>query len=375
MTQSIEDNIDVRLIGRGGHGAWPESTVDPVVMAAATVLRLQTIPSREVAAEEPVIVTVGVLRAGTRVNMIPDDALLRINVRTFNDDVRTRVLAAVERIVKAEAAALGAPTEPEITVYDHFPLTVNDPGTASQVAKAFRDYFGTDRVTELVEPLPSARTSDRSAPNGASPRCSGTSWHRPGAVSPGREVGADRRGRADQPQLQVRAGLASDSRDGNPDADDREPELPWALGGRPAQACDQPQEQPVTGPQTPTTEVKMNSTDVTTDRNEDMTSQSATQIPRSRHDADRLPDRPRRADPLRRERRPGRSDDRAYEPWPESVYAFAPVWSALASGFRLFAVDLPGFGASEQPTHLLSPKAIGAFLVRLIEEFYSAART
>jgi amidohydrolase len=154
VTQSIEDNIDVRLIGRGGHGAWPESTVDPVVMAAATVLRLQTIPSREVAAEEPVIVTVGVLRAGTRVNVIPDDAVLRINVRTFNDDVRTRVLAAVERIVRAEAAASGAPAEPEIKVYDHFPLTVNDPRTASHVAKAFRDYFGKDRVTELVEPLP-----------------------------------------------------------------------------------------------------------------------------------------------------------------------------------------------------------------------------
>jgi len=154
VTQSIEDNIDVRLIGRGGHGAWPESTVDPVVMAAGTVLRLQTIPSREVAAEEPVIVTVGVLRAGTRVNIIPDDAVLKINIRTFNDEVRTRVLAAVERIVKAEAAASGAPVEPEITYYDHFPLTVNDPGAARHVAEAFRDYFGADRVTELVDPLP-----------------------------------------------------------------------------------------------------------------------------------------------------------------------------------------------------------------------------
>jgi hippurate hydrolase len=154
VTQSIEDNIDVRLIGRGGHGAWPESTVDPVVMAAGTVLRLQTIPSREVAAEEPVIVTVGVLRAGTRVNVIPDDAVLKINIRTFNDEVRTRVLAAVERIVKAEAAASGAPAEPEITYYDHFPLTVNDPGAARHVAEAFRDYFGADRVTELVDPLP-----------------------------------------------------------------------------------------------------------------------------------------------------------------------------------------------------------------------------
>jgi metal-dependent amidase/aminoacylase/carboxypeptidase family protein len=129
-------------------------------MAAATVLRPQTIPSREVAAEEPVIVTVGVLRAGTRVNVIPDDALLRINIRTFNDDVRTRALAAVDRIVKAEAAASGAPAHPEITVYGHFPLTVNDPATARHAARAFRHHFGADRVTELVDPLPVSEDVD-----------------------------------------------------------------------------------------------------------------------------------------------------------------------------------------------------------------------
>ena len=154
VTQSVEDNIEVRLIGRGGHGAWPESTVDPVVMAASAVMRLQTIVSREVAASEPVVVTIGLLHAGTRGNVIPDEAVLGINVRTFDDQTRTRVVAAIERIVKAEASASGAPKEPEFTYFDHFPLTVNDARTARHVAKAFRDYFGKARVTELVDPLP-----------------------------------------------------------------------------------------------------------------------------------------------------------------------------------------------------------------------------
>jgi amidohydrolase len=154
VTQSEEDNIEVRLFGRGGHGAWPESTVDPVVLAASTVLRLQTIVSREVAAFEPVVVTIGALQAGTKGNVIPDDAVLKINVRTFDNTVRTRVLAAIERIVKAEATASGAPKPPEFTYFDHFDLTVNDPKAATHVGEAFRGYFGADRVTELTDPLP-----------------------------------------------------------------------------------------------------------------------------------------------------------------------------------------------------------------------------
>jgi amidohydrolase len=154
VTQSEEDNIEVRLFGRGGHGAWPESTVDPVVMAASTVLRLQTIVSREVAAFEPVVVTIGALQAGTKGNVIPDDAVLRINVRTFDNTVRTRVLAAIERIVKAEADAADAPKPPEFTYFDHFDLTVNDPQAATHVGDSFRGYFGAERVTELTDPLP-----------------------------------------------------------------------------------------------------------------------------------------------------------------------------------------------------------------------------
>jgi amidohydrolase len=154
VTQSEEDNIEVRLLGRGGHGAWPEATIDPIVMAASAVLRLQTIVSREVAAFEPAVVTIGSLRAGHKGNVIPDEAILEINVRSFDESVRARVLDAIKRIVSAEAIASGAPEPPRFTLFDHFDLTVNDSATADRVGDVFRGYFGPDRVTTLVDPLP-----------------------------------------------------------------------------------------------------------------------------------------------------------------------------------------------------------------------------
>src|SRR5271167_2075716 len=96
------------------YGSMPKSSIDPVVMAAATVMRLQTIVSREIAATEAAVVTVGVLQAGTKENVIPDEAIIKLNVRTFDEGVRKRVLAAIERIATAEAAASGAPKVPEI---------------------------------------------------------------------------------------------------------------------------------------------------------------------------------------------------------------------------------------------------------------------
>jgi amidohydrolase len=152
-TQAAADSLEVRLFGRGAHGSMPESSVDPVVMAASTVLRLQTIVSREVAASQAAVVTVGALQAGTKDNVIPDDALLKINVRTFDEAVRTRVLAAIERIVNAEAQASGAPKPPQIDYTEHYPLTVNDPDQTRHVADALRGYFGNDRVSELAAPV------------------------------------------------------------------------------------------------------------------------------------------------------------------------------------------------------------------------------
>jgi hippurate hydrolase len=145
---SAADSLQIRLFGRGAHGSMPQASIDPVVMAAATVMRLQTIVSREVAATEAAVVTVGALQAGTKENVIPDESIIKLNVRTFDAGVRKRVLAAIERIVKAEAAASGAPREPEITTLDHYPLNQNDPDATRRVTDAFRAHFGAERVRE-----------------------------------------------------------------------------------------------------------------------------------------------------------------------------------------------------------------------------------
>lgn len=147
-TTSAGDSLQIRLFGRGAHGSMPEASIDPVVMAAATVMRLQTIVSREVAANEAAVVTIGSLQAGTKENVIPDDAIIKLNVRTFDEGVRKRVLAAIERIVNAEAAASGAPKKPEITALDRYPLVMNDPDATKRVADAFRQYFPADRMQE-----------------------------------------------------------------------------------------------------------------------------------------------------------------------------------------------------------------------------------
>ncbi|HET6548142.1 MAG TPA: amidohydrolase [Solirubrobacter sp.] len=152
-TQAAADSLEIRMFGRGAHGSMPESSVDPVVMAAATVLRLQTIVSREVAAAQSAVVTVGALQAGSKDNVIPDEALLKVNVRSFDEGVRRRVLDAIERIVTAEAAASGAPKPPEITATEHYPLTTNDPAATARVAAALRARFGDDRVHELSSPV------------------------------------------------------------------------------------------------------------------------------------------------------------------------------------------------------------------------------
>src|SRR5947199_6131808 len=145
---SAADSLQIRLFGRGAHGSMPQASIDPVVMAASTVLRLQTIVSREVAAAEAAVLTVGVLQAGTKENVIPDEAIIKLNVRTFNADVRKRVLAAIERIVNAEAAAAGAPKPPEITPLDRYSSVTNDLEATEKVVDAFRQNFPADSVEQ-----------------------------------------------------------------------------------------------------------------------------------------------------------------------------------------------------------------------------------
>ena len=145
---SAGDSLQIRMFGRGAHGSMPQASIDPVVMAAATVLRLQTIVSREVAPTDAAVVTVGSLQAGTKENVIPDEAIIKLNVRTFDEDVRKRVLAAIERIVNAEAEGSRAPKKPEITLLDRYPLVRNDPEATKRAMDAFRSYFPADRVKD-----------------------------------------------------------------------------------------------------------------------------------------------------------------------------------------------------------------------------------
>ena len=165
---SAAESLQIRLFGRGAHGSMPQASIDPVVMAAATVMRLQTIVSREIAAAEAAVVTIGVLQAGTKEKVIPDEAIIKLSVRTFDAGVRTRVLAAIERIVNAEAAASGAPRKPEITSLDHYPLNVNDGEASKRVVDSFRGHFGAERVRE-TGPAPASEDFGSF----------GTEWHVP----------------------------------------------------------------------------------------------------------------------------------------------------------------------------------------------------
>ncbi|MEF3118779.1 amidohydrolase [Streptomyces chrestomyceticus] len=143
---AASDSLKITFHGTGGHGSRPETAVDPIVMAAAFVQRLQSVVAREVAPKDRAVVTVGSFQAGDAPNVIPDQAVVQLSVRTFDEDVRGRVLAAIDRIAKAEAAASGAPREPESEVLNTFPVTRNDDRTLEQVNAAFTDHFGAQRL-------------------------------------------------------------------------------------------------------------------------------------------------------------------------------------------------------------------------------------
>lgn len=130
--------LRIVLYGRGAHGSRPEASIDPVVMAAATVMRLQTVVSREVGGSETAVVSVGVMRAGTAVNIIPDHAELLVSVRTFTVDVRDRVVAAITRIARAEAAASGAPKPPDVEVTSSFTAVSNDHAAVERTRPALQ---------------------------------------------------------------------------------------------------------------------------------------------------------------------------------------------------------------------------------------------
>lgn len=140
------DSLEITFHGTGGHGSRPETTIDPILMAASFVQRVQTVVAREVAPKDRAVVTVGSFHAGDSANVIPDRAVVRLSVRTFDEAVRTAVLAAIERIARAEAAASGADRDPQITTLDTFPVTVNDTDLLTQVNRDFTQLFGEQRL-------------------------------------------------------------------------------------------------------------------------------------------------------------------------------------------------------------------------------------
>lgn len=149
IMQAHVDSVDIIVKGRGGHGAAPHVTVDPIVLAARIVIDLQTIVSRETDPVDPAVVTVGSFHGGTKHNIIPNDVKLQLTVRTIKDATRDRVLKSIERIVKAAAAGANAP-EPEIHVdREAFtPALANNPELTRKTVALFEEALGKERVHE-----------------------------------------------------------------------------------------------------------------------------------------------------------------------------------------------------------------------------------
>ena len=140
------DSIRITIYGKGGHGSAPHTAVDPIVIAARTILSLQTIVSREVKPGEMAVVTVGYVHAGNKNNIIPDSAEMGLTVRSYKQDVRKQVLAAIARIAKAESAAGGAPREPLVDHYEGTDAVYNDPALAQRLRAPLEAALGKKNV-------------------------------------------------------------------------------------------------------------------------------------------------------------------------------------------------------------------------------------
>ncbi len=146
------DSVDITVKGVGGHGAYPQTTKDPIVLASAIVMKLQTLVSRELSPLEPGVVTVGSFRAGSKHNVISEEAKLQLTVRSYTDESRKLLLDGIARIARGEAIASGIPEDklPVVTVEETYtPATYNDPGLTESIMDGFRARFGEDRVTEV----------------------------------------------------------------------------------------------------------------------------------------------------------------------------------------------------------------------------------
>ncbi|MFP7366588.1 amidohydrolase [Corynebacterium callunae] len=147
-------SIEVTLHGKGSHGSMPHLSVDPIVLGASIISRLQSVVAREIAPAETAVLTVGSFHAGTKSNIIPETAVLQLNTRAFNKEVAAHLHEAIERIIINECEAARCPQPPEFRYYDLFPLTQNEENATLRVRAAVDEYFGADSV-ELA-PVPAS---------------------------------------------------------------------------------------------------------------------------------------------------------------------------------------------------------------------------
>ncbi len=185
---SNADAVTIHIFGRGGHGARPETTVDPIVIAARTVLSLQTIVSREMSPFDPAVITVGAIHGGTKNNVIPDEVVLLLTVRSFTTPVRQHLLSSISRIAKAEAMAAGAPREPSIEVVPTAEALVNDPALTKRVSAALVRELGPSKAMDVPPEMVSEDFSEFSLAGVP------TLQLRIGAVEPGKYAAAEKGG-------------------------------------------------------------------------------------------------------------------------------------------------------------------------------------
>jgi amidohydrolase len=142
------DSFKITIFGRGAHGAAPQDSIDPIILAASIIVRLQTVVAREIGPQDVASVTCASIHGGKTHNVIPDKVELLLNIRTFDTEVREKVLAAIKRIIRGEAIASGVEKYPDMELISSFPLTFNDPVSTSRLEEEFKVYFDNNRTLE-----------------------------------------------------------------------------------------------------------------------------------------------------------------------------------------------------------------------------------
>jgi hippurate hydrolase len=207
------DSVDVTIFGRGGHGAWPHNSIDPVVIAAETVLALQTIVSRKVnPAETRAVVTVGSIHGGSKHNIIPDEVKLQLTVRSYEDSTREQLLAEIRHIVQKTAEVHHAPRAPEVRVQENgFPAVYHDPALTERMRRVFARLLGPDRV-QAQAPTMGAEDFGRFAKHFGVPGLQVNVGAAPAAAASGPRPGLHSNKWAPDPEPTLRTGTAAFAR-------------------------------------------------------------------------------------------------------------------------------------------------------------------